>query len=316
MSIASRPNGAQPAAAGPAWIVVGGMNVDRLGVADGAISGADSWPGRIVESPGGVGRNIAENIARLGLPVRLVSVVGADRDGDWLVERCAQAGIDTGSVFRTGERPTGRYLAVADRHGILVAAISDMSVLEALDADRLAGLQAILGQARGIVVDANLAAGALRQLFESAKGPPLYVDAVSHAKAARLKSWLARIHTLKLNLHEAAAITGRQLAPEAQARWLLDAGVRQVLLSLGRDGVVFADADAVTQYPSAAVTVVSDTGAGDALFAGFIAAEAMGYAVADKIGFAQGCAALTLGGPAANHPELSVDRVEPWHRNR
>lgn len=302
----------QEATAGPAWVVAGGMNVDRMGVADGEISGADSWPGKIIESPGGVGRNIAENLARLGLSTRLLSATGCDRDGDWLIEQCARAGIETDAIIRHPELPTGRYLSVSDRHGNLVAAVADMSVLAVLDAGRMSELADTLRQAAGIVVEANLGADALARLFESTPGQRIYADAVSHDKSSRLKPWLSRLHTLKLNRHEAQAITGRDLEPEVQAQWLRGAGVGQVVLSLGAGGVVFAGDHGVTRHAAGAVEVVSDTGAGDALFAGFIAAEALGLAVHEKLAFAQACAAITLGGRAANHPELSVNRVRQW----
>lgn len=104
-------------------VVVGGSNVDIKARSTSALVGATSNPGTVVRTPGGVGRNVAENLARLGSRVALVSTVGSDPDGDWLLEQTAVAGVDVSPVLRGGQ--TGRYVAVLDADGGLVAGVSD-----------------------------------------------------------------------------------------------------------------------------------------------------------------------------------------------
>jgi pseudouridine kinase len=111
-------------------VVVGGANVDIKARSTAALVGATSNPGIVVRTPGGVGRNVAENLARLGSRVALVSTVGSDPDGDWLLEETAAAGVDVSSVLRGGR--TGRYVALLDANGELVAGVSDMAATDAL----------------------------------------------------------------------------------------------------------------------------------------------------------------------------------------
>ena len=72
--------------------VVGGANMDIGGFPDGRLRLEDSNPGRVHLSVGGVGRNIAENAARLGLDVSLISAIGGDPNGRMLLEDCRQKG--------------------------------------------------------------------------------------------------------------------------------------------------------------------------------------------------------------------------------
>ena len=51
----------------PFVCVIGGMNIDLQGSSNQPLVFNDSNPGEIVMSAGGVGRNIAENIAKLSL---------------------------------------------------------------------------------------------------------------------------------------------------------------------------------------------------------------------------------------------------------
>ena len=75
-------------------IVVGAVNMDLSGTPASALRSGDSNPGRVVMTPGGVGRNIAENLSRLGRAVSLVTVTGRDAYGRVIRQDCKKAGID------------------------------------------------------------------------------------------------------------------------------------------------------------------------------------------------------------------------------
>ncbi|MDP2775936.1 MAG: PfkB family carbohydrate kinase, partial [Nocardioides sp.] len=75
-------------------VVVGGANVDLKARTTAAVVAGTSNPGTVATSPGGVGRNIAENLARLGTSTVLVAAVGSDQFGDGLLDVTADAGVD------------------------------------------------------------------------------------------------------------------------------------------------------------------------------------------------------------------------------
>jgi pseudouridine kinase len=76
-------------------------------------------------TPGGVGRNVAENAARLGTRTFLVAAVGRDAAGENLLTQTAEAGVRVEYVHRT-DVPTGMYVAILDSGGELVSAVAAM----------------------------------------------------------------------------------------------------------------------------------------------------------------------------------------------
>ena len=272
---------------------------------------ADSNPGRILSAPGGVARNVAENLARLGQAAHLISVVGDDALGQSLRDRTQSVGVDVSAVHTVAGGTTSTYLSIHNPQGELEFAINDMALLEQLTPERLQSQSALLQAAHAIVVDANISQASLAYLLGAGFGKPVFADAVSVAKCGRLKPGLAALHLLKVNRLEAQALCGLAVDSPADAlaacRSLQAQGVRQVVVSLGADGACWADADgAAGHLPAAQVTVVNVSGAGDALLAGLVFGHAQGWTLAVSVAFAMACAELTLGHHGANAPKLSA----------
>ena len=293
-------------------VVVGAAGVDLLGHQARAGARADSVPGTVRRAPGGVARNIAETLARLDVPVTLVSLVGADADGDWLVARTAQAGVETSLVHRSDALPTSTYLAVHDQYGHMTAAVSDMRLCESLAEPQLEAAIDVIDSARALVLDANLSTDALRWLGARCSAP-LFADAVSTVKAPRLAGLLAQLHTLKLNLPEAQALIG-----EPQADWraccagLRARGVRRVVVSLAEEGIAYCDAENQLHKAAPHCPVQNDTGAGDALTAGLVTAWVAGLTLAEQLDYALACAGVTLQSTTAVQAELTAAHVRAW----
>ena len=104
--------------------VIGGANIDIAGRPYQKLIRADSNPGEVTLSAGGVGRNIAENLARLGAHVKLFTAVGRDMYGDKIIDEARRAGIDVSHIKQTDLAGTGFYLAVLDAAGDMDVAVS------------------------------------------------------------------------------------------------------------------------------------------------------------------------------------------------
>lgn len=297
-------------------VVLGGANVDLTGQSSAAFLPGDSNPGSLRQSAGGVGRNIAENLARLGHSVSLISLIGRDPGGDWLSERIRLAGIGVDGLLRDPDLPTSTYLAMNDANGQLIGAIADMGITDALTPERLAPLQSRLVAADTLLVEANLPAATLAWIATLPLRGRLYADAVSATKAPRLRPLLPKLTALKVNRHEAAAILDDDLSDDQLLARLHDAGVDQVVLSLGSNGVLLSRAGEHYQQAPYRVEVHSDTGAGDALFAGILHAALNGAGLTDQAAFGLGCAGLTLETDGANHPDLTEISVQQWIAQR
>ncbi len=298
-------------------MAVGGANLDISACADQPLRAADSAPGRVHTSAGGVARNVAENLARLGHATRLLSAVGDDPQGHSLLAATRMAGVDVSACWVVPGAASASYVSVHDHAGALTVAVNDMQIIEHITPERLAPHARQFQQAAALVVDCNLAEPALAWLLANCDAAPVFVDAVSAFKCRRVLASLSRVHTLKVNRLEAGALSGLPLGSEAEveaaAGWLHRQGVRNIVLSLGDQGLYFSQAHGACGWQRALpVTVVSTTGAGDALLAGLVHSHLAGAKLSRAARFASGCAALTLTVASANHPGLSVDRVDRW----
>jgi pseudouridine kinase len=301
-------------------VLVGGANMDIAAHTHLDLVPADSTPGQIQCAPGGVARNVAENLARLGHDCHLVSLVGDDVFGKSLLEATQAAGVKVAALGTQAAQRTATYLSLHGPDGDMAVAINDMAILDGLTPDHLQTHWALLQRAACVVLDCNLTPAALAWLLTQACVAPVFVDAVSVAKCLRIMPWLTHIHTLKVNRLEAQALTGLpvQSVDEAclAAVHLHQSGVRHVVISLGAQGVCWCDAQGATGHRAARpMRVVNTSGAGDALLAGLVHVHQNGLyqtvqPMARAVEFAMGCAELTLASPFANAPQLSEAAVQ------
>lgn len=104
-------------------VVIGTTFVDVKGYPLGKYIPAGRNAGYVAEVHGGVGRNIAEGIANVGLVPVFVSVVDDSGTSTGVLERLNAHGCDTTYVRRTADG-LGMWLAVFDETGDVVASIS------------------------------------------------------------------------------------------------------------------------------------------------------------------------------------------------
>ncbi|MDP3654480.1 MAG: PfkB family carbohydrate kinase [Rhodoferax sp.] len=307
---------AQNLAKNPPYIaVIGGANMDIGAQTPVPLVTGDSTPGHIRCAPGGVARNVAENLARLGHQACLLSAVGDDVFGKCLLDASTKAGVDTGAVCCLPSQRTASYLSLHGPDGDMAGAVNDMDILDCLSPTFLAPYAAMLQSAACTVLDCNLSPDTLAWLLADTWTQPIFVDAVSMAKCGRIAPWLPRIHLLKVNRLEAEVLCGRAVVSIEDARLsathLHQRGVRHVVVSLGEQGVCWCDADgSVGWQPVRPVKVVNTSGAGDALLAGLVHAHLNRMPLPVAVDFAMACAELTLSSTFANAPELSVAMVQ------
>lgn len=295
-------------------VALGAANMDITGSALHPLAVGDSTPGRIRSAAGGVARNVAENLARLGRDVRLLSAVGDDLYGRALLEHTRRAGVDVQGCQVLAGQATSTYLSVHGPDGDMAVALNDMGILAQLTPERLAAHAGLMRHAGAVLVDCNLSEEALAWTVAHAGDAPLFAEPVSAFKCRRLLPWLERIHTIKANRLEAQALTGLAIDDDGgvveAARWLHRRGLRQVVLSLGARGAYWSEHDGTSGWQLAPpATVVNTTGAGDALMAGLVSCFLDAAPLAEAVVFAAGCAALALTAPHANHPNLSEATV-------
>lgn len=285
-------------------VVIGGANMDICGRPAGKPVIADSNPGTVEVRPGGVGRNIAHDLCLLGLEVSLVAALGGDLFSAGLVDNCKALGMDMSMALSLPERRGSTYLYVTDETGEMQVGVSDMDITQSITPQYLAKLTGRINRADAVVIDANLSQESIEYIAANCTAP-LYADPVSTVKALRLKGILPRLRALKPNALEATALTGER-EPERAARALIDAGVEQVFISLGPDGILAAQGDSLIRLPCERGPVVNTTGAGDAATAAIVWAGVRGLDLTTAAAAALHAGAMTTACPDTNSPELNL----------
>jgi pseudouridine kinase len=281
----------------PSIVCIGGAAVDRKYRAFETVRAGTSNPVRGETGFGGVARNVAENLVRLGKAAALVSLVGNDEAGRALKDHLDRASVDTAGLAAIKGEHTAEYAAVLDPDGSLAVAFADMAIFEAMTPDWLEPLTPRLKKVDWLFVDCNLPAETLRAVIKFARRSEcrLAVDAVSVAKSARLPKDLTGIDLLFVNCDEAAALLGGDdHAPENAVRRLLERGPVHVVLMRGADGCLAGGPDGLQSVPAPAAEILDVTGAGDAMVAGTLSALVGGGMIADALEAGSRAAAATL----------------------
>jgi pseudouridine kinase len=298
----------------PGVVVIGGANVDVKARSTAPATPETSNPGHASMTPGGVGRNIAENLARLGTRTHLVSVVGRDPLGDTLLSQTAASGVHLEHVTRT-DATTGTYTAVLDANGELIIAVAAMAAIDELGPERVDAARDLIATAELVVVDGNVRLDAMEHALELAAAAHVraIVEPVSVPKARALSPCLTPerpLFAITPNRDELAALTGlptgtdRQVA-RAAAR-LHDRGVELVWVRLGDRGSVLSRPGAEPVAVPAVLTEVEDvSGAGDAALAAFCHALLSGEEPESAARFGHAAASLTIASTHTVRPDLT-----------
>ena len=294
-------------------VVVGGVNVDIGGRSFVPLVAADSNPGKVSVSLGGVGRNIAHNMTLLGLEVRLLTAYGNDLNGQRVAASCAELGMDMTHALQIPGANTSTYLYLTDPDGEMALAVSDMEICKEITPAYLASKLPLLQNARVVVADANIPAESLQYLAENCTAP-LFVDPVSTIKAVKLQPILHRIHTLKPNRLEAELLSGVRIRTKEDmvraADVLLNMGVQRLFISLGADGVLAADKNEKLWLSNIPGTMVNTTGCGDAFTAALVWAfrEDLDLKTSAIAGLAAG--SIAMESPETINPAMSADALQ------
>ena len=294
-------------------VVIGGSNVDIEGKASSEIRPFDSNIGSVIYKPGGVGRNIAENLARLEIDSILISAIGNDSQGKWLKDRGRQSGINMDHLFISQKLPTSTYLSILDQRGEMQVAINDMGILDELTPAVLAQRKEQIEAADIILIDCNLNQQTVDYLFHTYHEKTIFVDPVSTTKIGKISDHLKHITLLKPNLLEATAVSGIESSSESVEvfNWFHKRGVKQIMLSLGRDGGCYSDGKICGRCHIANdQPIVSGTGAGDAMMAGLILGHLRNLNMVNKTQIGLAAAYITIHDAATVSPNMNLHNVE------
>ncbi len=296
-------------------LVIGAASVDVKGRARQALQLGTSTPGDITVSFGGAGRNIAENLARLGQPTILLSAVGRDPFGAQILERTAGAGVDVTRVIITPDCHSAAYLTILDEVGSKTFAVDEMATVSFVTPAYIYAHRALFKGAAMLVLDANLSPQALASAIQTARrhGVPVAIDPASTTLAPRVKKHLADLALIRPNLAEAQVLCGHPIHGRTEAmkaaQELVARGVGTAVITLAEKGLCYATSAGRGYIPAIRCEVVDYTGAGDALTAAIVYGLVNDLPLDEAMRLGVSAATLTLKCVDTVCPDLSLEHL-------
>jgi pseudouridine kinase len=256
---------------------IGGINLERKAFSKQKIQLQAVNPVDVAESCGGLARNVAENLGRLDCNVALMSCVGNDKEGKWLLQETQKYGVDISQVWTFPNERTSTSTTLFDSDGEMLVSLLDQSIYDRITPEMLREKRAYLTTSQAIFADTDLPKDVLQYIIQCCleENVPLYIDPVSLVKVQKLPDRLEGINTILPNRLEAEWLAQMPIKSLADcreaAKRILERGVENVVVTLGDQGVLYASkGDMGHLIPLKDIEVVDVSGVGDAFAAGFL----------------------------------------------
>ncbi|MDO4617236.1 MAG: PfkB family carbohydrate kinase [Lachnospiraceae bacterium] len=258
-------------------VVFGSVFVDIKGYPSGLFVPDGRNAGTIEQMHGGVGRNVVEDIANCELQPVFVSIVDRTGIGESVLSKLRRHKVNVEHCLKTDDG-MGTWLAIFDNSGDVVANISQRPNMEPLCAVLDEHGDELIANADSVVVEIDMGTELVKKVFALAEKyeKDVYVVVSNMAIALKRRDLLKRSRCIICNQQEAGVLfsenymelTPQQLQPII-AEKSRNAGYRSMVVTMGADGAVFAEAGGESgTVPANKVEVRDTTGAGDAFFSG------------------------------------------------
>ncbi len=258
-------------------VVIGAVFVDIKGYPDNVFIPTGRNVGRVEQIHGGVGRNVAEDIANVELRPTFVGLVDKTGAGLDVVEKLKNHKVNT-EYIRATRDGMGTWLAVFDNDGDVCASISKrpdlMPIADILDEQG----DEIFANADSVIIEIDLDKEIIKRIFRLAKkhGKKVYAVVANMSIAIERRDFLQSIDCFVCNIQEAGMLFSDDYSEKTNeemvdiiSRKVKAARIPSMIVTMGAKGAVYADMNGDKGYcPARNVKVRDTTGAGDAFCAG------------------------------------------------
>lgn len=287
-------------------ICIGAALVDELFHATGELLLSTTTDATVTKTAGGVSRNIAHQLALLGVPVQLISVFGNDSDGDWLKQVCRNAGVKLdGSLTREGL--SGKYTGILKVDGSLYTAFLTNAANHLITPAHLSKHIDLLKTASYLLADANINVDTAEWLLEFSQetGIPFVIEPVSVPPARKYRDVnLDGLHLITPNEDELPVLcSDKAFFTQQQVDELLGRGIEHIWLHNGQHGSALYSREKSISLHAPSIEVVDCTGAGDGSLSGYILGKHLGREDVECLKLAHTLSAeiLQVNGAIATH---------------
>ncbi len=293
--------------------IVGGTNIDIQGFPNNKLILHDSNPGKVKMSLGGVGRNVGENLVRLGINTRLISAVGNDIYGNKILDEARDMGLNMEESLIMDGQSTSTYLSILNETGDMEAAIAHMDIFDKITPRFIASKKQVIENSAVCVIDTNIPRDVIEYILTNFKDVDFFLDTVSTTKCQKVKDFIGYFHTIKPNKLEVEILTGIKINKDEDlkkaAEYLLNKGVKNVFITLGEDGIFYDNGSEYGKIKSPKIKVVNATGAGDAFVAALVYSYLKKFSTEYAGRFAIAASILALSHENTINPNMSIENV-------
>ncbi len=258
-------------------VVIGAVYVDIKGYPEANFVPTGRNAGYVERVHGGVGRNVAEDIANCELRPTFISLVDKSGDGMDVLQKLKNHKVNTDYIWRTRDG-MGTWLAVFDNDGDVAASISKRpNLLPIVDILEKHGDE-IFSEADSIIVEIDIDKDIVKRVFKLAKKyhKKVYSVVGNMSIALERRDFLKNIDCFVCNLQEAGILFyddySEKEVPEMidiLSEKVMAAQIPSMIVTMGGNGAVYADMHGDKGYcPARKVDVKDTTGAGDSFCAG------------------------------------------------
>ena len=251
-------------------VCIGGANTDRKARTNQKVRLYSSNPVKITETCGGIARNFAGNLSRLGCSTTLMTCVGDDKEGTWILNETKSQGVDVSQVWVLPTERTGTFTTLLDINGESIVSMADMNIYEKMTTSMFEEKWSFIVSSQAVLLDTNIPKDCLSYLIKrcSDENIPIYIDPVSTAKAQKLPNCLDGVELLVPNREEAEILADIKIDSIEDCRLACEIirqrGVQKVIITLGDQGVYYFSSEESGHLPPFKTDIVDVTGAGEA----------------------------------------------------
>lgn len=253
---------------------------------------------------GGVGRNIAENLGVLGVPVIFGSTIDNSAMGEEIISRLQEHGVVTDYLKLVPVAGMGMWMAILNQNGDLVGSISKMPDLNLFAQLICEQGETIISQSSHVALEIDLDETIAQQVIKIAErlGKPIYGIPGNLEVTKRHKDFLGKLECFICNDIEAAKLIGKPFSvtdiDDAKSKlndFANALNMKMMIVTMGEHGSIYYERGKKIEYaPVKPVKMIDSTGAGDAFFSGVVASLVRGVSLADAVDYGAKVAAFTI----------------------
>ncbi len=286
-------------------VVIGTTFVDIKGFSRDSYDPLGRNIGEVKFVHGGVGRNVVENFANVGMPVSYVGMLEDSAIGLEVESHLREIGTDLSHVVKVPDHGIGVWLAILNEEGDLAGSISKMPDFTYLEDHLEAHGEEIIRQAEAVVLEVDLSEKVAEMAiqFSTKHGKDVYAIVGNLSVVMARRDLIRQTKCFICNEIEAAKFFDRDISghtTEEVCKWLPEAaekeGLQSVVVTMGEQGAVYYEKGSKSAgiCPPCPTEVVDTTGAGDAFFSGTVMGLVQGASLEKASGYGARLASATI----------------------